>query len=122
MSDVLRRPCASPNCPALVRGRRFCDAHAKQYNARRGSAASRGYTPAWARLSRAYRRAHPLCEYCLQNSRVVASECVDHIVPKARGGTDEASNLRALCASCHSRKTARHDGGFGNVCRQGAPS
>jgi 5-methylcytosine-specific restriction protein A len=28
---------------------------------------------------------------------------VDHIVPKAKGGSDEVSNLRVLCISCHSK-------------------
>ena len=28
---------------------------------------------------------------------------VDHIVPKAQGGSDEVSNLRTLCVSCHSK-------------------
>lgn len=28
---------------------------------------------------------------------------VDHIVPKAKGGSDEVSNLRTLCVSCHSK-------------------
>jgi 5-methylcytosine-specific restriction endonuclease McrA len=37
---------------------------------------------------------------------------VDHIVPKRQGGTDEVTNLRTLCASCHSR----HEGW--NVARQ----
>ena len=31
---------------------------------------------------------------------------VDHIVPKAAGGSDEVSNLRVLCVSCH----AKHEG------------
>jgi 5-methylcytosine-specific restriction protein A len=109
-----------PGCSALVRGRRFCDAHAKQYDARRGSAAARGYTPAWNQISRAYRRAHPLCEHCLQQNRTSPSECTDHIIPKARGGTDHPSNLRALCWSCHSRKTALEDGGFGRAPRASA--
>jgi 5-methylcytosine-specific restriction protein A len=30
---------------------------------------------------------------------------VDHIVNKARGGTDDESNLQALCSDCHKTKT-----------------
>jgi 5-methylcytosine-specific restriction endonuclease McrA len=35
-----------------------------------------------------------------------AKQQVDHIITKARGGTDDPSNLQALCRECHSRKTA----------------
>ena len=31
---------------------------------------------------------------------------VDHITPKARGGSDERWNLRALCVPCHRAKTS----------------
>ena len=55
-------------------------------------------------------REEPLCAdpFCLHanNGEVVAVTEVDHIVPKREGGTDEESNLQALCKSCHSRKTA----------------
>lgn len=34
---------------------------------------------------------------------------VDHIVSVVDGGTDDESNLRLLCASCHSRRTAREN-------------
>lgn len=33
---------------------------------------------------------------------------VDHILNKARGGTDHPDNLQTLCASCHQIKT-RHE-------------
>jgi 5-methylcytosine-specific restriction endonuclease McrA len=33
---------------------------------------------------------------------------VDHVVPKAQGGTDERSNLRAAHRSCNRRRRGRH--------------
>jgi 5-methylcytosine-specific restriction endonuclease McrA len=39
---------------------------------------------------------------------------LDHTTPRKAGGADIAHNLVWLCHSCHSRKTARHNGGFGN--------
>jgi 5-methylcytosine-specific restriction protein A len=38
---------------------------------------------------------------------------VDHIVPRSAGGADTPGNLQPLCRPCHSRKTARFDGGYG---------
>jgi len=35
-----------------------------------------------------------------------ASE-VDHIVAKGDGGTDDPTNLQALCRRCHEEKTAK---------------
>lgn len=32
---------------------------------------------------------------------------VDHIINIAEGGTDDDSNLQALCIPCHKAKTAR---------------
>jgi 5-methylcytosine-specific restriction endonuclease McrA len=32
---------------------------------------------------------------------------IDHIVEKAKGGTDSLSNLRLLHKACHSKRTAR---------------
>jgi 5-methylcytosine-specific restriction protein A len=57
---------------------------------------------------------HPLCQDCEDRGLVVEATQVDHMVAKAKGGQDEMGNLRSLCASCHSRKTARQDGGFGH--------
>jgi 5-methylcytosine-specific restriction protein A len=35
---------------------------------------------------------------------------VDHIVPKANGGTDDPDNLRAVSHECHKRLTAEQQG------------
>ncbi len=35
-----------------------------------------------------------------------AADHVDHIVPACEGGTDDESNLAAICSACHARKTS----------------
>lgn len=75
----------------------------------RPSAASRGYDARWRRLRLLVLRARPICAHCQRESAVH----VDHITPLAQGGTDDLANLQGLCPSCHSRKTAVEDGGFG---------
>ncbi|HEY8278906.1 MAG TPA: HNH endonuclease signature motif containing protein, partial [Bdellovibrionota bacterium] len=35
---------------------------------------------------------------------------VDHILPKAKGGSDDATNLRLLCRSCNQRAAIREFG------------
>ncbi|WP_323034117.1 HNH endonuclease [Pararhodobacter sp.] len=54
----------------------------REYDARRGSARSRGYTSAWDKAARAYLAAHPLCAYCGLVDQVAAAECVDHLYPQ----------------------------------------
>jgi 5-methylcytosine-specific restriction protein A len=54
----------------------------------------------------------PICKMCSRAASIVA----DHIKPH-RGDWSlfcDLNNLQGLCASCHSIKTAREDGGFGN--------
>lgn len=67
---------------------------------------------AWRKLRAAFLREHPLCMDCEKRGRVTPASVVDHIDGNAHN--NEPGNLAALCASCHSRKTARQDGGFGN--------
>ena len=51
---------------------------------------------------------------CVQCGKVVGLRGhVDHIVPLPSGGTNALDNLQTLCASCHSIKTSREDGGYG---------
>ncbi len=34
----------------------------------------------------------------------------DHIVPLIKGGSDDGSNIRCLCADCHQSRTAEQFG------------
>jgi 5-methylcytosine-specific restriction protein A len=45
------------------------------------------------------------CDRC-KGVKLVAHE-VDHILPVAKGGTDDPSNLRAMHRDCHAEKTKR---------------
>ncbi|MDE1714925.1 HNH endonuclease signature motif containing protein (plasmid) [Chromobacterium amazonense] len=139
MAGLTAQLCAAPGCGALVRPpARRCPFHeqrqqeaAKQADLRRGSRHERGYSNAWIRASRAYRARHPFCVACQQrDGRLVTAEHVDHIQPpryreamesgdparmaEAKRRFWDSSNWQSLCRPCHSRKTAREDGGFGN--------
>lgn len=72
---------------------------------------SRGYGTAWDKL-RAFilQRDKYLCQACLKQGRAKQGNHVDHITPKAKGGTDDAANLQVLCEPCHTAKTAAENG------------
>lgn len=65
----------------------------------------RYHTPRWTRLSRRWRLAHPLCERCRQAGKIVAAQCVDHVVPApiCEDFYDE-KNLQSLCYECNRLK------------------
>lgn len=44
---------------------------------------------------------------CQRAGVVREAKTVDHIIPKAHGGTDADNNLQSLCWPCHKAKTAR---------------
>jgi 5-methylcytosine-specific restriction protein A len=81
----------------------------------RPTAAARGYcSAAWRRIRlQIIARDGGVCQLCgglVQGDDRDAH--IDHIVEKADGGTDEASNLRLVHRSCHSRRHASdHLGG-----------
>lgn len=81
-----------------------------------GTTSQRGYGAAW-RLRRASQLLlHPFCQWVVTipstTCRLRATD-VDHIVPKAFGGTDDASNLQSLCAAHHRLKSAWQDRRWG---------
>lgn len=77
------------------------------------SSAARGYGAAWRKLRlRILARDMHLCqcEQCAQRAVPLPATDVDHIKPKAQGGTDDEQNLRALNRECHKRITQEQQG------------
>lgn len=72
-----------------------------------GSRHARGYGYQWTKIrARILARDLYLCQRCLAHDRPTPATDVDHKIPKAKGGTDDDSNLQALCGQCHRDKTA----------------
>lgn len=129
---ALMKVCSYPGCRRLVPiGKKFCAEHQEkddEYKAKqeakrqqkryefRDSPTKRGYSYRWSKVREAFLREHPLCVECLKQGRITPATDVDHIVPH-RGDPElmwNPDNYQALCHSCHAKKTAREDGGFGN--------
>jgi 5-methylcytosine-specific restriction enzyme A len=76
---------------------------------------SRGYGARWDRLRlQVLRRDGYLCQcdHCKGGAlRVTPAQEVDHVLPKAKGGTDDPDNLAAIAHECHVRKTVEEQGG-----------
>ena len=79
---------------------------------RRPSSSAMGYDGRWRKLRVWFLKRHPLCVCCKSKGRVEPATEVDHIVPLRWGGARlDVGNLQALCKRCHSRKSAREQGG-----------
>jgi 5-methylcytosine-specific restriction endonuclease McrA len=137
MATSLFKPCAYGTCATLVVAGR-CAVHARQVEAQRGSARSRGYSTRWERFRDWYlQHLNGLCaegigvgaicggrlpgaplthhSRCLAEGReTVTGLQVDHIRPVRLGGRMyDPLNLQVLCAQDHGRKTVAEDGGLG---------
>jgi 5-methylcytosine-specific restriction protein A len=120
--------CRHPGCNALVSVSGYCPAHqtdlrqwdnasrAKARRAKRGLSAN---STLWRKIRATVLSSEPLCRHCQQAGRVQLAYAVDHI--DGDSANNALSNLQPLCLSCHSRKTARFDGGFGNPKRPVCP-
>ena len=49
---------------------------------------------------------------CCGGRRKTENSGIDHIEPIARGGSNDESNLQAICKPCNARKRASRDGKF----------
>jgi len=106
-----KRPCSYPGCPALTAGR-YCEKHGKEMDVRynkyeRDPEANKRYGTHWRKVRFRYITAHPICEECLKNNKLIPALEVHHIIPLSKGGTHDNENLLSLCKSCHSIVSAR---------------
>lgn len=96
-----------------------CDAKLVNYLEKRGQTPwqhrkkSSGYVPGSLRYD-VLKRAKGRCEACGVSAEERALE-VDHIIPRNKGGSDDQSNLQALCFKCNAQKRDRDDTDFTEV-------
>lgn len=117
--------CSTPRCPNRATKGAKCSEHfveaRKRVDSQRPSGSRRGYTKKWASFRKAYLLQHPRCESeacsALPEWQRPEATDIDHIDGCGRTGERayDTTNLIALCHSCHSKKTVRHDGGFGRA-------
>ncbi|MDA9625466.1 HIT domain-containing protein [Luminiphilus sp.] len=88
----------------------FLDRRSDPWSHRRKSS---GYIPGTLRY-RILSKAKFRCTLCGVSAEHKALE-VDHIVPRNKGGSDEESNLQALCYSCNAMKKDTDDADFREV-------
>jgi 5-methylcytosine-specific restriction protein A len=85
------------------------------------SAAKRGYDTKWQEARAGFLAKHPLCECPDHQGRAGAprADVVDHIQPHKGDPAKfwDRNNWMPMNRGCHSAKTARMDGGFGNKRR-----
>lgn len=79
-----------------------CAIHERQQQQQRGSPTARGmgYRYQQARL-RVLERDRYVCHWCGRHATTA-----DHLVPRAKGGSDDDANLVAACVECNSRRGA----------------
>src|ERR1017187_2809577 len=86
----------------------YCPEHKTLHDTERKSLIQGGYSGKaygyeWAKTSKRIRKREPVCRVC----KVRAATAVDHIRPKAQGGTDNEINLQPICDGCLREKSIR---------------
>ena len=119
MTTALKKFCKKPGCSNLVSGSGYCAEHSnleRGYDKYRGNSAKRGYDHKWRAARQRFLEQNPICKHCFEAGKLTPAVVVDHIVPHKGDRTLfwDRDNWQPLCASCHSTKTAKEDGGFGN--------
>ena len=101
-----------------------CSDMKKYYGSEATKTGARNYarkfysSKAWERKSKAYRKAHPLCERCLKKGIYTRSTCVHHKVHIDQDNYRDVhilfgdSNLEALCDLCHAEEHSKRKPSF----------
>lgn len=107
MTRAAPKPCAHAGCAALVfDGGGWCEKHRRAaWSQKRETPVKRVTGRRLQRMRAELFRDKPLCAKCLSLGRITPATERDHIVPLCEGGTDDRSNIQALCADCHEAKT-----------------
>ena len=106
MPKLPPKPCTHPGCKAYAVKRGRCADHQPVGWKGKGTGSSRGYGWAWGRLrDKILERDGYVCQDRRACNGLTRATDVDHILPKAQGGTDSPDNLRAICPACHKEKT-----------------
>lgn len=111
MPAAIPRACRKHGCRNTTTDRSgYCTEHSNtgwETHQQGLSRQARGYGRLWDALRpRVLRRDKHLCQECRRAGRATPATTVDHIIPKAHGGTDADTNLESLCWPCHRSKTA----------------
>lgn len=115
MPPRAKRPCRHRGCAAVTNdATRYCEIHRQQHtgdgwrNYQTGKTRQqRGYGRSWEIIrAQILVRDKYLCQNCRRHGIATKATSVDHIIPKAHGGTDDNYNLESLCWPCHRTKTA----------------
>jgi 5-methylcytosine-specific restriction protein A len=92
---------------------RYCDEHLAEHrreqDARRGTAAERGYDARWQAKRDQFLAEHPICLTPGCGKRATVAH---HKIRRRDGGTDDPENLEARCDGCHSRLHAKSGDSF----------
>jgi 5-methylcytosine-specific restriction protein A len=113
------RPCLDCGTPAQDTRCPTCKAaNDNTRYARRGTTAQRGLAGNHARISGHYKDTHAPCACngeCGRHNGTCGRQgtpenpiTAGHIVPRARGGTNDPTNYQPECRSCNSAKQAGH--------------
>lgn len=97
----------------------LCDQRLERYVEERGASIwdhrslSDGYISGSIRYE-VLKRAKHRCELCGAHEGQAALH-LDHIIPRAKGGSDDLNNFQALCMSCNTSKRDRDDTDFRGI-------